>query len=177
MPKTAPKSSKKSSKQSKNEKMERKKAKKIIQKALFSEAPSEEPSEVAQIDQGIKAYTNLPDQVLAHLNPEGIDLIRDLQAKGFDGKSVSEFIVSGIKKKQQAIQEEIIENLDKEEEAGNFKEIIVPCGRNKFMYVKYVESEGFKKNIDQRTFDSYPYLRAWLKITKRQDLWTEFKMS
>ena len=64
-----------------------------------------------------------------------------------------------------------------EEEAGNFKEIIVPCGRNKFMYVKYVESEGFKKNIDQRTFDSYPYLRAWLKITKRQDLWTEFKMS
>tara|TARA_B100000212_G_scaffold336429_1_gene309756 strand:+ start:618 stop:1148 length:531 start_codon:yes stop_codon:yes gene_type:complete len=176
MPKTAPKSSKKSSKQSKNEKMERKKAKKIIQKALFAEAPSEEPPE-APIDQGIKAYTNLPDEVLVRLNHVGNDLIRGFQAKGLDGNVVANYIVAAIKKKQQEMQEEIIENLEKEEEAGNFKEIIVTCGRNKFMYVKYVESEGFKKNIDQRTFDSYPNLKTWLKITKRQNLWTEFKMS
>ena len=173
MSKTASKSSKKSSKQSKNEKMERKKAKKIIQKALFAEAPSEAPP----IDQGIKAYTNLPDEVLAHMPPEVNDSIRDFQANGVDGNVVAKIIVSGIKKKQQEIQEEIIENLEKEEEAGNFKEIIVTCGRNKFMYVKYVESEGFKKNIDQRRFDSYPNLKTWLKLTKRQNLWTEFKMS
>jgi hypothetical protein len=58
----------------------------------------------------------------------------------------------------------------KEIDDGNFQQVVHAVGRDKYMYVKFVEVDGYQSLVDQKKFNSERACRQWLKVKKIRGL-------
>ena len=162
MSKTSSKTSSKTAKAKAEAKAEAKAAKanaKALQDTLFAD-PSEE------IDPEIKSYTKLPDNVLGNVSEEGNEEILRMKSGGILGRDAAEIIMKSFLAKQAKIEAELVKKIKKEIEDKKFHELVRPVGRDKYMYAKFVDVDGFQSLVDQKEFNSERACRQWLKMKK-----------
>ena len=167
MSKTSSKTSSKTAKAKAEAKAEAKAAKanaKALQDTLFAD-----PSEV-KIDPEIKSYTKLPDNVLGNVSEEGNEEILRMKSGGILGRDAAEIIMKGFLAKQDEIEAELVKKIKKEIEDKKFHELVRPVGRDKYMYAKFVDVDGFQSLVDQKEFNSERACRQWLKMKKIRGL-------
>ena len=138
---------------------------KALQVALFAD-----PSEEVKIDAEIKSYTNLPDEVLGNLTKEGNEAILLMKGMGIPGEDAAKKILEGFLEKQAEMKDIHKKKVKKEIDDGNFQQVVHAVGRDKYMYVKFVEVDGYQSLVDQKEFNSERACRQWLKVKKIRGL-------
>ena len=138
---------------------------KALHDALFVD-----PSDEVKIDDEIKSYTNLPDEVLRNMNETGNEAIHNMKNTGIPGRVAAEIILKGFQAKQVKMESELVKKIKKEIEDKKFHEVVCKVGRDKYMYTKFVDVDGFKSPVDQKEFNSERACRQWLKVKKIRGL-------
>jgi len=138
---------------------------KALQVALFAD-----PSEEVKIDAEIKSYTNLPDEVLGNLTKEGNEAILLMKGMGIPGEDAAKKILEGFLEKQAEMKDELVKQIEKEIKEEKFHEVVRAVGRDKYMYAKFVDVDGFQSLVDQKEFNSERACRQWLKVKKIRGL-------
>ena len=52
----------------------------------------------------------------------------------------------------------------------NFHQVVHPVGRDKYMYVKFVQVDDYQSTVDEKKFNSERACRQWLKMKKIRGL-------
>lgn len=104
------------------------------------------------------------------LSEDGKSLFNKSLQEGIPGNIVARMVNQAIEKKKSELAAELDEKFKEEIEAENFKEEVIPRGRDKFVYHKFVQVDEYKSVVDQKSFNSERALRQWLKVMKIRDL-------
>lgn len=104
------------------------------------------------------------------LSEDGKSLFNKALQEGIPGNIVARMVNRAIEEKKSELAAELDEKFKKEIEAENFKEEVIPRGRDKFVYHKFVQVDEYKSVVDQKSFNSERALRQWLKVMKIRGL-------
>ena len=113
-----------------------------------------------EVNKVLKELTGTTDENLSLLPTKEKELLCGMHEKG-----VSKNIITGLLNR--SIVREMIK---KEIENENFKEEVIPHGRDKFVYHKFVQVDEYKSVVEQKSFNSERALRQWMKMKKIQGL-------
>ena len=117
-------------------------------------------SSTEKFDKILKELTGTTDENLSLLHTKEKEQLCGMHEAGVSKGFITELLNRSI----------VREMIKKEIENENFKEEVIPHGRDKFVYHKFVQVDEYKSVVDQKSFNSERALRQWLKVMKIRGL-------
>ena len=121
-----------------------------------SKTASKDPKTKSNDGANLKRITKISGQDLSMLPVEDKELFNKMHVEGVPAMIVTEFVKRSILKQK----------FQKEIKDGNFQQVVQAVGRDKYMYAKFVEVDGYQSIVDEKKFNSERACRQWLKMKK-----------